>query len=84
MKSAITYVLSFTLAFTFTILGIAGVRTVLGYNDHIHLFHGGSAAYVADQACTIDTPLNRSVDSMKRSFDECVRLHIEYQEYKNE
>ena len=84
MKYAMVYIVSFFAAFVFTILGIAGVRTVLGYNDHIHLFHGGSAAYVADSACTIDTPLNRSVESMKRSFDECVRLHVEYQEYKNE
>ena len=83
MKFVTTYILSFALAFAFTLLGIAGFRTAMGCNDHIHLFHGGSAAYVADQACTIDTPLNRSADSMKRSFDECVRLHIEYQEYQS-
>ena len=79
MKFWATYIVSFIAAFTFTLAGIALARTALGYNDHIHLFHNGSAAYIADSACTIDTPLNRSVESMQASFDECVRLHKEYQ-----
>ena len=80
MKYAVTYIVAFIAAFTFTLVGIALARTALGYNDHIHLFHGGSATYIADQACTIDTPLDRDVKSMQASFDECVRLHKEYQD----
>ena len=73
------YIVSFIGAFTCTLAGIALTRTVLGYNDHIHLFHNGSASYIADYSCTIDAPLDRSVESMQASFDECVRLHKEYQ-----
>ena len=79
MKNVITYVLSFTLAFTFTILGVAGFRTAMGYNDHIHLFSDGSATYIAGFGCTIDAPLTRSTKDMQEAFDECLRLHKEYQ-----
>jgi hypothetical protein len=75
MKYIIVWALSFVTAFIFTLIGMAMWRSATGQNDHIYLFHGSSAAYVADSACTIDTPLNRDVKSMKRSFDECVRLH---------
>ena len=79
MKNVITYILSFTLAFTFTVLGIAGFRSAMGYNDHIHLFSNGSASYIADFSCTIDAPLTRSVEDMQKAFDECLKLHKEYQ-----
>lgn len=79
MKNVITYALSFALAFTFTILGIAGYRTAMGHNDHIHLFSDGSASYIADFSCTVDAPFSRSTKDMQEAFDECLRLHKEYQ-----
>lgn len=81
MKNILIYMLSFCAAFVFTVIGMAAFRSFMASNDHIHLFSNGAASYVADYSCTIDAPLGRSVESMQASFDECVRLHKEYQEH---
>ena len=73
------YLFFFSCALVFIILGVGVTRTALGMNDHIHLFDGGSASYVADYSCTIDAPLTRSVEDMQEAFDECLKLHKEYQ-----
>ena len=79
MKIILVYALRFATAFTFTVIGIVSFRTAMGYNDHIHLLSSGSASYIADFSCTIDAPLTRSVEDMQKAFDECLKLHKEYQ-----
>ena len=73
------YLLFFSCALVFIILGVGVTRTALGMNDHIHLLDGGSASYVADYSCTIDAPLTRSVENMQEAFNKCLKLHKEYQ-----
>ncbi len=83
MKNIIVYVLSFVTAFAFTVAGMAMWRSATGQNDHIYLFHNGSASYIADHACVIDAPLTRTKESMQLAFTECMRLHKIHQEEKS-
>ena len=63
-----------------TYLGAQGVGLLAGKvpGNGIHPLEG--AVYISGEACTINAPMDRSVDNMRRAFEQCVRLHAEWQE----
>lgn len=57
-------------------MGAQGLGPLAG--NSIHPLE--EAVYIAGEACTINTPLNRSVDNMRVAFEECAQLHTEWRE----
>jgi len=68
----------FTLGF-FTYLGGQGVGPLAGKVPGNGIYPLEGASYLAGEVCTINTPMDRSVDNMRTAFEQCARLHAEWQ-----
>lgn len=69
---------SITLGLAYS-LGTQGLGPFAGKvpGNGIHPLEG--AVYLRGEACTINTPTDRSVSSMRRAFEQCAALHAEWQ-----
>lgn len=70
---------SITLGLAYS-LGVQGIGPLAGKvsENGIHPLEG--AVYLRGEACTINAPMDRSVKNMRVAFEQCARLHAEWQQ----
>lgn len=75
-----------TFLFTGVTLLLFGCSThpqqLIGTTNGIHAI-SPTAVYIAGDNCTINAPLNRSVDELRRDFEGCIDMHVAWQKVSN-
>lgn len=51
-------------------------------NNGIYDISDGTASYIAGEACTINTPIHKSVEQIIKEAKACAEIHLTYQKGK--
>ena len=68
----------------FLLVSVIALASFVIYNKHnkgIHIINSG-VSYLAGEACTINTPLSKDVQTIIKEAKACGEIHLTYQKGK--
>ncbi len=57
-------------------------QQLIGGTNGIHPI-SPTAVYIAGDNCTINAPLSRSVEELRKDFEGCIEMHVAWQKVSN-